>query len=167
MSDTIIVQTSEGKEIPIKKSAAMLSNLLKREIEKIEKEHVQKAPFVLTEVNEKVIGKIYEYLENYNGKPPKNIENPLQTEELKNVTDKFSADFIDQIPLDDLINLTYSATYMEINPLIDLCCAKLACKIQNKEEEEIFKVFNINETFTEEEKKRLREENKWIEENLD
>ena len=32
-SDSIIVQTKEGKEIPIKKSAAMLSNLLKKHIE--------------------------------------------------------------------------------------------------------------------------------------
>ena len=167
MSDSIIVQTSEGKELPIKKSAAMLSNLLKREIEKIEKEGEQKAPFVLTEVNEKIIDKVYEYLDHFNGQPPKNIEKPLQTEELKNATDEWSANFVDKIPLEDLINLTTSASYMEISSLIDLCCAKLACMCQNKVEEEIFKVFNINETFTEEEKNRLREANKWIEGNLD
>ena len=38
---------------------------------------------------------------------------------------------------------------------------------QEKTEEEIFKVFNINETFTENEKNEIREANKWIEGNLD
>ena len=56
---------------------------------------------------------------------------------------------------------------MEISTLIDLCCAKLACMCMDKTEDEIFTVFNINETLTEEEKVRLREENKWIEENLE
>jgi len=37
----------------------------------------------------------------------------------------------------------------------------------DKSEEEIFNVFNINETLTEEEKQHLREENKWIEDNFE
>ena len=161
-SDSVIVQTKEGKEIPIKKTAAMLSNLLKKHIEEEKTE-----PISLAEVDEKIIDKIYEYLEHFNGKPPKDIEKPLQTNDMKNATDEWSANFVDKIPLDDLINLTTASSYMEINTLIDLCCAKLACMCQDKSEEEIFKVFNINETFTEDEKNKLREDNKWIEGNLD
>ena len=86
---------------------------------------------------------------------------------MKNATDEWSANFVDKIPLEDLINLTTAASYMEISTLIDLCCAKLACMCQDKSEEEIFKTFNINETFTEDEKNQLREANLWIEGNLD
>ena len=161
-SDTITVQTKEGKEIPIKKKDAMLSNYLKR---KIEEQADQ--PIPLAEVDEKIIDKIYEYLEHFNGVPPKDIEKPLPSSDMKNATDDWSAGFVDKIPLDDLINLTTAASFMEISTLIDLCCAKLACMCQEKTEEEIFKVFNINETFNENEKNEIREANKWIEGNLD
>jgi hypothetical protein len=53
-----------------------------------------------------------------------------------------------------------------VNSLADLCCAKLASLCKDKTDEEIFKTFNINETFTEEEKKKIEEENEWIKENL-
>ena len=162
-SDSITVQTKEGKEVPIKKSAAMLSNLLKKYIEQ---DKVQEAPISLAEVDEKIIDKIYEYLDHFNGQMPKDIEKPLQTNDMKNATDEWSSNFVDKIPLDDLINLTTAASYMEISTLIDLCCAKIACMCQEKSEEEIFRVFNINETFTEEEKQELKNENKWIESNL-
>ena len=161
-SETITVQTKEGKEIPIKKTAAMLSNLLKKKIE----EGKVDDPISLAEVDEKIIDKIYEYLDHFNGQAPKDIEKPLQTNDMKNATDEWSANFVDKIPLDDLINLTTAASYMEISTLIDLCCAKLACMCQDKSEEDIFKVFNINETFTEDEKNKLREDNRWIEGNL-
>ena len=163
-SDSITVQTKEGKEVPIKKSAAMLSNLLKKYIEEGTE---QEAPISLAEVDEKIIDKIYEYLEHFNGQAPKDIEKPLQTNDMKNATDEWSANFVDKIPLEDLINLTTASSYMEISTLIDLCCAKLACMCQDKSEEEIFKTFNINETFTEDEKNQLREANLWIEGNLD
>ena len=161
--ETIIVQTKEGKELPIKKKSAWLSNFLKKKIENGE----TNTPIVLAEVDEKIIDKIYEYLDHCSTEPPKVIEKPLQTNDMKNATDEWSANFVDKIPLEDLVNLTTAASYMEISSLIDLCCAKLACMCQDKYEEDIFKVFNINETFTENEKKQLREDNKWIEGNLD
>ena len=162
-SDSILVRTKEGKEFPIKKTAAMLSNLLKKYIE----ENKISEPITLEEVEEKIIDKIYEYLDHFNGQEPKDIEKPLQTNDMKNATDEWSANFVDKISQQDLISLTTAASYMEITTLVNLCCAKLACMCQDKSEEEIFKVFNINETFTEDEKNKLREDNKWIEGNLD
>ena len=162
-SDSILVRTKEGKEFPIKKTAAMLSNLLKKYIE----EDKTSEPITLEEVEEKIIDKIYEYLDHFNGQAPKDIEKPLQTNDMKNATDEWSANFVDKISQQDLISLTTAASYMDISTLVNLCCAKIACMCQDKSEEEIFKVFNINETFTEDEKNKLREDNKWIEGNLD
>ena len=85
---------------------------------------------------------------------------------MKNVADEWSTSFIDKIILDDLVNLTVAANYMGINSLLDLCCAKLASLCKDKTEEEIYKTFNIPETFTEEEKEKIKQENKWIEENI-
>ena len=72
-SDSITVQTKEGKEIPIKKKDAMLSNFLKEEIEK---GNGINEPISLQEIDEKIIGKIYEYLEHCKGIPPHDIEKP-------------------------------------------------------------------------------------------
>ena len=85
---------------------------------------------------------------------------------MKNLTDEWSSNFIDKIPLEDLTNLTVAANYMGINALLDLCCAKVATMCKDKNEDEILKMFKISETFSEEEKNKIKSENKWIEENL-
>ena len=55
---------------------------------------------------------------------------------------------------------------MGINSLLDLCCAKVATLCKDKSEDEILKTFKITEKFSEEEKNKIKSENKWIEENL-
>ncbi len=163
MSDSAIkLITKEGKEIEITKKQAELSDLLKGAINDYPKE----ASFPLNEIDEKNAEKIKEFLIHFNGETPPEIEKPLTSNEMKNITDEWSASFVDKIPLEDLVNLTVAANYMGINSLLDLCCAKIASLCKDKTEDEIFKTFNITETFTEEEKNKIKEENKWIDENL-
>lgn len=162
-NEYVTVLTKDKKELKIKKSAAMNSDLLRKQIEESENPNES---IVLQEVEDKIIDKLWEYLERVDEHEIKEIEKPLTSNDMKNETDDWSANFVD-IPLDDLVNLTKGASYMGIRSLIDLCCAKLACMCMDKTEEEIFNVFNINETLTEEEKQRLRDENKWIEQNFE
>ena len=162
-NEYVTVLTKDKKELKIKKSAAMNSDLLRKQIEESENPNES---IVLQEVEDKIIDKLWEYLERVDEHEIKEIEKPLTSNDMKNETDDWSANFVD-IPLDDLVNLTKGASYMGIRTLIDLCCAKLACMCMDKTEEEIFNVFNINETLTEEEKQRLRDENKWIEQNFE
>ena len=164
-NETISLFTKDKKPLSIKKSAAMNSALLRKYIEE-NKNPEEK--ITLQEVEDKILDKLWEYLEyvDEHKHEIKEIEKPLTSNDMKNETDDWSANFVD-IPLEDLVNLTKGASYMGIRTLVDLCCAKLACMCMDKSEEEIFNVFNINETLTEEEKQRLREENKWIENNFD
>ena len=162
-NELITVLTKDKKELKLKKSAAMNSALLRKQMEqKGDKDEA----LTLQEVEDKIIDKLWEYLEKIDEYEIKEIEKPLTTNDMKNATDDWSANFVD-IPLEDLVNLTKGASYMGIRTLVDLCCAKLACMCMDKSEEEIFNVFNINETLTEEEKQQLREENKWIEDNFE
>ncbi len=55
---------------------------------------------------------------------------------------------------------------MEIQSLLDIVCAKVAIMCKDKTDEEILAMFNIKESFSAEEKEKIREDNKWIEENL-
>lgn len=63
-----------------------------------------------------------------------------------------------------LFNLTLAANYLDIKPLLDLCCAKISSLIKNKTPEEIRVNLDIVNDFTPEEEAQLRQENKWVEE---
>ena len=158
----IKIIVKEGKEIPISKKAAELSELLKSAMIEYPKE----ISFPLNELDEKNGELIKEYLTHYNGEPPKEIEKPITSNDIKNLTDEWSSTFIDKLSVEDLSNLTVAANYMGINSLLDLCCAKVATLCKDKTEDDIFKLFKITETFNEEEKNKIKSENKWIEENL-
>ena len=120
----------------------------------------------MNELDEKNAEKIKEFLTHFNGAAPAEIEKPLTSNDMKSLTDEWSAGFVDKMSMEELVNLTVAANYMGINSLLDLCCAKVASLCKDKNEEEIFKTFNITEQFTEEEKNKIKEENKWIDENL-
>lgn len=161
-NDQIKLISKEGKEYSISKKAGDLSALIKNAREEIGSDEA----IPLVEVDDKSLEKIIVYLNKWNGENPPEIEKPLKSSILKEVTDEWSADFIDDLDLETLTNITVSANFMEINPLLELACAKLASMCKDKSEEEIFKTFGIVDTFTEEERQKLKEENKWIEENL-
>ena len=159
---TIKIIVKDGKELTLTKKSCQLSELLKSAIN----DYPSETSFPINDLDEKNGEKIVEYLTHFNGESPKEIEKPISSNEIKNLTDEWSAEFIDKIPLDELTNLTVSANYMGINSLLDLCCAKVATLCKDKSEEEIFKTFKISETFNNEEKNKIKEDNKWIEENL-
>ena len=163
MDESIIkLVTKDGKEIEITKKAAELSELLKAGIN----EYPNETSFPLNELDEKNAEKIKEFLTHFNGAAPAEIEKPLTSNDMKSLTDEWSAGFVDKMSMEELVNLTVAANYMGINSLLDLCCAKVASLCKDKNEVEIFKTFNITEQFTEEEKNKIKEENKWIDENL-
>ena len=65
---------------------------------------------------------------------------------------------------EELFELILAANYMDIKPLLDLTCAKVATMIKGKTPEQIRKQFNIQNDFTPEEEEAVRAENKWAEE---
>ena len=158
----IKIITKEGKEFTLSKKSCELSELLKSAIN----DYPTETSYPLNELDEKNAELIKEFLSHFNGEAPKEIEKPIQSNEMKNLTDEWSSNFIDKIPLEDLTNLTVAANYMGINSLLDLCCAKVASLCKDKSEDEILKTFKITEKFSEEEKNKIKSENKWIEENL-
>lgn len=162
MEELVKLRSKEDIEHKITRKAAEVSILIKNTLQDSSVDD----PIPLLEVEDKILVKILEYLEHFNGTTPSEIEKPLKSQVLKEVTDEWSANFIEATTLELLVDLTVAANYMEIQCLLDLCCAKIASMCKDKSEEEIFKTFGITETFSEEEKAKIREENKWIEENL-
>ena len=141
----IKIITKEGKEFTLAKKSCELSELLKSAIN----DYPTETSYPLNELDEKNAELIKEFLSHFNGEAPKEIEKPIQSNEMKNLTDEWSSNFIDKIPLEDLTNLTVAANYMGINSLLDLCCAKVATMCKDKNEDEILKMFKRSETFNE------------------
>jgi S-phase kinase-associated protein 1 len=161
-SETIKLRSSDEKEFTISRKAAELSVLLKSTMMDFQGD----IAVPLSELNANTCELVIQYLNHYDGGNPPEIEKPLKSCEMKEVTDVWSAEFVENLSMEQLVDLTVAANFMEIQPLLDLTCAKIASMCKDKTEEDILKTFGVTEPFTEEEKAKIREENKWIEDNI-
>ena len=97
--------------------------------------------------------------------PAPEIEKPLRSNNLNDVISPFYADFVN-LDQEVLFELILAANYLDIKPLLELSCAKVASLIKNRTIPEIRKFFNIENDFTPEEEAQIMEENKWAEESF-
>ena len=156
--DQVILISKENEEFRISKTAAELSVLIKNTIQ----DYSIDQPIPLLEIDSNCLKLILEYLEHYNGNPPKELEKPLPSNNLKEIVDEFQYFFINKVSLEQLIDLTSAANFMEITYLLDLCCAKLSSMCMDKSEEELYQTFGIEDKFTPEDREKLKEENQWL-----
>ena len=155
------LQTKDKKIFKLSKKAAVLSELLKG-MKDIPDEYV--IP-LNDDINSQTIEKIINYLIHYDGNSPKEISKPLYLTDMKKITDEYSADFVDKLNIDELVDMISAAHYMKINSLLNLCCAKMVSLCKGKNEEEIFKIFGVpKDYFKPEDKEKIKEKNKWIDE---
>jgi len=159
MEGNLSIQLKDGKIYKINKKAAELSDMLK-----IMKELPEDTPIPVENFDSKTLENIIEYLTHFNGNMPEEIQKPLLTNDMKKITDEWSAVFIDKLTVEELVNLTAASHYFQINCLLNLCCAKMVSLCKGKTEEEIFKVFGVPpDYFTAEKKEQIKENNKWVE----
>jgi len=156
--EKVILISKENEEFRISKTAAELSVLIKNTIQ----DYSIDQPIPLLEIDSNCLKLILEYLEHYNGNPPKELEKPLPSNNLKEIVDEFQYFFINKVSLEQLIDLTSAANFMEITYLLDLCCAKLSSMCMDKSEEELYQTFGIEDKFTPEDREKLKEENQWL-----
>ena len=81
----------------------------------------------------------------------------------ENVQEWF-ANFVDTMGQYPLFELIIATNYLDIKPLLDLTCAKVASTLKNKTTKEVCEMFNIEQDLTEEEEANIRQENRWCEE---
>ena len=117
----------------------------------------------LPNVKGSVLEHVVKYMKYHFGNPPKEIEKPLKSQNMAEVVSAWDADFVN-VDQELLFEFILAANYMDIKPLLDLTCAKVASLIKDKSPEEIRKTFNIVNDFTPEEEEVVRAENKWAEE---
>lgn len=158
-SEMLQLVSQEGEKVSVTAKVATMSELVKTmaEGDKDEKE------IPLPNVKAAVLQKVVQYMRYHADNPAKEIEKPLKSQNMAEAVSKWDADFVD-VDQELLFELILAANYMDIKPLLDLTCAKVASMIKGKTPEQIRKTFNIQNDFTPEEEEAVRAENKWAEE---
>ena len=80
--------------------------------------------------------KIKEYLEHYENSEPKEITQPLPKKDFKDCVDPWDYEYIN-LPSETILEIMLAANFMDIKPLLELTCAKIASIIKGKNTKEI------------------------------
>lgn len=153
MSKNITIISSDGENITIDEKSAKRSNLLNGVLQDFKGDLEIPTPSVRAEVLKKVV----EYLTHYKESEPREIPKPLPSTNLLDVTDEWDVTFINSIDLDFTYEIVNAASYMEIDSLLYLACAKLAALMTGRTVEEIRETFNIENDLSPEELKEFEE----------
>jgi S-phase kinase-associated protein 1 len=108
-------------------------------------------------ISSEVVEKIVDYLVHHSKVPPKDIPKPLPTPDLASHVDAYDLKFVD-VDQDTMFQTLLAANFMDIAPLLNLMCAKVASLMKGKTPEEIRKTFNIRADYTPEEEEHVRKE---------
>jgi S-phase kinase-associated protein 1 len=79
----------------------------------------------LMDVKTATLRKIVEYMEHYKDAKAPEIEKPLRSSDMTQVVPEWDASFVD-VSQELLFELILGANYMDVKPLLDLACAKVA-----------------------------------------
>ncbi|KAI9506239.1 hypothetical protein GGI25_002142 [Coemansia spiralis] len=156
---SVKLSSSDGREFEVNMKVATQSALIKNLLYDLG-ETDEAIP--LPNVNGNVLEKIIEYCTHHMDDPPALNEEYDDLPKRSDDIEPWDEKFID-VDQELLFEILLASNYMDIKPLLDLGCKTVANMIRNKSAEEIRKMFNIEEDFTEEEKEQIRRENEWAE----
>lgn len=83
-------------------------------------------------VSSPTLQRVVQYLTHYVDDQPRKLQPPLTSTDLKEYVDDWDAEFVATLSKKDLYDLLLAANYMDIQPLLHLCCAKVATYIKGK-----------------------------------
>ena len=161
MTEKVRLLCSDGEEVEIDLDIAEKSVLIKGLIDDSGTEEQIPLPNVKRPILEKVI----QFCTHLKDHAPPEIEKPLKSVDMASVVDAWYADYIN-LEQEVLFELIMASNYLDIKPLLELSCSKVASLIKNKSIQEIRKFFNIENDFSPEEELQIMEENKWAEQSF-
>eukprot|EP00494_Astrolonche_serrata_P029128 UN29395 len=97
-----------------------------------------------------ILKKVIEFMKYHHKNPCKEIEKPLKSSNMNEVVSEWDAQYV-EVDQETLFEIILAANYMDVKPLLDLTCAKVASMIKGNTPEEIRRRFNIQNDFTPEE----------------
>ena len=159
MAEKVTLVTSEGEEVEVDKEIAIKSVLIKSMIDDSSADE----SIPLPNVKKAILDKVIEFCNYIKDNPPPEIEKPLKTANMSEIVAPWFVKFVD-LEKEVLFEIILAANFLDIKPLLELSCAKVASLIKGKGIPEIRSYFDIENDFTPEEEQQIMEENKWAEE---
>lgn len=144
---SIVLETSDDVQLRVPLRVAMMSVFIKSVIgdDDIDEDTTIPLPNVRSSILKKVIEFCTHYLTP--GQKMPRIAKPLISEDLSQCgIPAWYVDFVDQEQV-VLFDFILAAEYLNIEPLLDLTCAKVGSMIKGKTTDEIRSVFNIADDF--------------------
>ena len=138
------VSTSDGEKFNVEIKYLLLSKFLSTMIGDCEDDDDEDEDLPIPSVDSKHFEKIIDFMKMYHENQMAEIEKPLRSNNLKDIVGENYAEFIN-IEEEFLFSLIMKANYLDIQPLLNLGCAKVASMIKGKSPEEIRKIFDIQD----------------------
>lgn len=149
------IQSSDNKEFEIAVEYAEQSTTIKNMMEDLPDD--QEIIIPLPNISSVIMEKIIVYWEYHWVNPLPIVTDPRVVTEIT----PWDGDYVN-VAQQILFELVLAANFLDIKPLLDLCCKTMAnVLIQCKDPEDIRKYLNIKNDFTPEEEEAIRKENEW------
>jgi S-phase kinase-associated protein 1 len=153
VEESIEVITQDEKRIKIPKTLASMSEYIKGVIAA----DASAKEIPVKNVNAKTIEKIIQWMEYHKKVASRAIPRPLKSGDLKETVGPWDANYID-LDIDAVFDILLAANFLDIKPLLELCCARIASLMIGKTPKQIRKAFNLPDEFSPEEEARIRKE---------
>lgn len=154
----ITLLSNDNEELIVNKEIAAKSVLIKNMLEDIEED--DKKPIPLPNITGNILKKVIEWCEYHKNDFKEYEDGYFRNTEINEWNQKYMD--VDQETLFDII---LAANYLDIKPLLDIGCKTVANMIKGKSTEDIRRIFNIENDFTQEEESQIKKENEWAEDN--
>ena len=155
----ITIVSSDNVPFIVSSDVAKMSGL----IESIFEESETDQSFPMLGVDSSELKKIIEFCEHCLVETMPEIPKPLQSNDFSTLVPAWFHNFAN-IDHTELFKIVEAANYMDIKPLVNLICAKIASMIKDKSIAEIRRTFSIEAVLTPEEEETMRQDLQWCEE---
>ncbi|XP_010425101.1 PREDICTED: SKP1-like protein 16 [Camelina sativa] len=169
-SNKIVLTSSDGEsfqvEEPVARKLQIIANM-------IEDDCADKA-IPLSNVTGNILAMVIEYCKiHVDDKDSDSTEATNDSEATEATNDKeateakeelvrtWDKEFMKSLDLETIFSVILAANYLNVKSLLDLTTQNVADYIKDKTPEEVRKIFNIENDFTQEEEEEVRKENAW------
>jgi S-phase kinase-associated protein 1 len=148
----ILVSQSDGTKIETDTDSANNSGLLRSLIEEYTDNLIE-----IPEIKGSTLQLIVEFLEHMKDNPCSELPKPLPQYDLRELISEWENNFLAKFDNDiyKLFEFINGVNYLDVRPLLELCCAKAATIVKDYEQQKFMEVFQIEADMTEEDLKKL------------
>jgi len=157
-TEKMFLQSKSGVKCPIDIHHARMCGTIANMLDDIEDDDIV---IPLNNIKLNILEKVVYFCE----KSPNAYTESSEEEQLEMRTkplEGFDLEFV-KVPLATLFEMILAANFLDLKPMLDVCCKAVAEMIKGKTPDEIKKVFGVEGDFTQEEKEQVLRDNPWLE----